>query len=72
MSWPATTSWNRLDSNSWVVSASSLAATRTLDEVVGRVPPLGVDKLAQIGHDLAGCLDRFGWRLPAFAGIQWT
>jgi hypothetical protein len=27
---PATASWNRLASNSWVVSASSLAATRTL------------------------------------------
>jgi hypothetical protein len=27
---PATTSWNRLASNSWVVSVSSLAATRTL------------------------------------------
>jgi hypothetical protein len=27
---PTTTSWNRLASNSWVASASSLAATRTL------------------------------------------
>jgi len=42
VSWPATMSWNRLDSSSWVVSAShSVAAARTLTR-----SPAGLRRLA--------------------------